>query len=70
MVFAKGNTLKFARIRAGLLQAELADKAGLSANTYALIEQGRRSTTGKTAHAICQAIGQDFDQLFIIREED
>jgi transcriptional regulator with XRE-family HTH domain len=35
-----GKKLKNAREKAGLTQAEVADKAGLNANYYAVVERG------------------------------
>ena len=70
MVLAKGSELKIARIRAGLFQFEVAEKSGVAPNTYAQIELGKRSTSGKTARAICSVLDADFDKVFKIMEAE
>lgn len=40
-----GNQLKSARVKAGLSQASLAKKAGISTNYYAEVERGEKHIT-------------------------
>lgn len=51
-----GNKLLVIRKKAGLTQAELAEKAGLSDRTYADIERGNVNMRIETFLRICQAL--------------
>lgn len=42
-----GEKLKKARIKAKLTQAEVADKAGLSVNYYAVVERGEENISSE-----------------------
>lgn len=68
MIRAKAKELKIARIKAGLLQKEVAEKIGITANAYAQIESGRKSTSPNTAKKICETFSKTFDNLFILNE--
>ena len=51
-----GNKILFYRKRAGLTQAELAEKAGLADRTYADIERGNVNMRIETLLKICDAM--------------
>ena len=50
------NTLKFARIEAGLTQSDLARKLGVSPSTIGMYEQGRRLPDYNTLSEICSIL--------------
>ena len=52
-----GLRLKELRQRAGLTQPQLAERAGMSLNGVALIEQGRREPVWSTVLALAAALG-------------
>lgn len=58
-----GNRLLAARKRAGLTQAELAERAGLSDRTYADIERGTVNMRMETFLRICAALGASPDSM-------
>ena len=72
-MLAKGNkytknlgiNVKLARIKAGLKQEELAEKADLSRETIGAVERGEKSPTVETVGAIADALGIDIYKLFI-----
>lgn len=66
MVTSIPHQFKAARIRAGLYQKELAQKVGITSNALSQIENGCKSTTGKTANIICSILGVSFDEIFQI----
>jgi transcriptional regulator with XRE-family HTH domain len=49
--------LKALRDKAGLTQAKLAQKAGLSAQAIAALEQGTRTPTWETVRRLAMALG-------------
>jgi transcriptional regulator with XRE-family HTH domain len=49
--------LRELRTQAGLSQTELAEKAGLTKDGIAQLEQGRRSPSWDTVLALCAALG-------------
>ncbi len=51
-----GNNLLFFRKKAGLTQAEVAEKAGLADRTYADIERGEANMRIETFMRICEAL--------------
>lgn len=53
------NAIKLARIRAGLDQYELADRAGLTQATISRLEQGKGTPHGKTLGKLAAALGVD-----------
>lgn len=60
-----GMNVKLARVKAGLKQEELAEKADLSRETISSIERGEKSPTVQTVGAIADALGIDMYKLFI-----
>ncbi|GEM_PF-1734524 len=70
MIYASSNkSLKIARVKAGLFQKEIAEKAGITGPAYYQIESGRKSTSGKTAKAISDALGVPIESIFDIQIE-
>lgn len=67
-VYALREPLKIARIKAGLYQSEVAESANVTQNTYAQIESGRKSTSGKTAKLICRRLHVKLDDVFRVEE--
>ena len=51
------NKIKDARIKKGLTQAEVAQKAGMDTNSYAKLERGKTRPFGVTLVKICKALG-------------
>ena len=58
------NSLKQARIEAGLSQTELADKVNVSRNTISSIETGQFCPTAKLAALLCIALDKKCEDLF------
>ena len=52
-----GTDIRIARIRAGLKQYELAQRAGLRQNELSLIENNRATATPEKSARIAQALG-------------
>jgi putative transcriptional regulator len=61
------NRLKLARIEAGLTQAELAERAGVTRQTIGLIEAGGYNPTLNLCIQLAQATGKTLDELFWMR---
>jgi len=55
MTFA--NAIRAARTRLNISQTEVAQRAGITQPQYSRIESGLRTTTPKTARAICAVLG-------------
>lgn len=64
-----GNKLLEARKRAGLTQAELAERAGLADRTYADIERGGVNMRLETLLRICQVLHITPDDILTSRQE-
>ncbi|MBS5802607.1 MAG: helix-turn-helix transcriptional regulator [Brachyspira sp.] len=60
-----GRNVKLARIKAGLNQEELAEKADLSRETIGAVERGEKSPTIETIGSIADALGIEIHKLFI-----
>lgn len=58
------NSLKQARIEAGLSQTELAEEVNVSRNTISSIETGQFCPTAKLAALLCIALDKKFEDLF------
>ena len=64
-----GNRIKQIRKGLKLTQAQLADKAGLSTNFIALLENGKRSASVDTLLRISQVLKVDLKELFDFPEK-
>ena len=58
-----GEKIKELRKSAGMTQAELAEKAGISASAVGMYEQGRREPDGQTILRLCDIFGTTADYL-------
>lgn len=58
------NSLREARRRRGLSQAQLAEMTGVSRNTISSIETGQFNPTAKLALILCIALDKKFEELF------
>lgn len=56
--------LRKARLRAGLTQAELARRAGLSRSAYTNIEKGNKHPSLVTALRIARVLNEHVEELF------
>ncbi|BDV32061.1 helix-turn-helix transcriptional regulator [Microbacterium terricola] len=63
------NTIRAAREQAGMTQAELARRVGVTRQTLIAIEQGRYSPTLELAFQIAREFGTSLDALFHYPEE-
>ena len=59
-----GFTVKQARQYAGFTQREMAEKLGVSRDTYRKIEQSPEDATVATAKRISEVVGIPIDQIF------
>ena len=59
-----GFTVKQARQYAGFTQREMAEKLGISRDTYRKIEQSPEDATVATAKRISEVVGIPIDQIF------
>ena len=58
-----GAFVREARERQGLLQADVAEKLGVSRSYYTLIEAGKRDIYFATALDICRILKLNFDEF-------
>lgn len=63
-----GNRLQYYRKRAGLTQAEVAEKAGISDRTYADIERGTVNMRIQTFMSVCSTLHITPDEVLTKRE--
>lgn len=59
-----GMKIKLERIKLGISQEELAERAYLNKNTIGLIERGEQSPTVDTVEAIASALGLSLQEMF------
>ncbi len=64
------NRLKLARVAAGLTQAELADRVGVTRQTIGLIEAGGYNPTLKLCLRLAQVTHKTLDELFWSQGEE
>ena len=62
--------MKCLRLKAGLTQAQLADKLGVSASTIGMYEQGRREPDNSTLAKICRTLDASGDYMLNLDEEN
>lgn len=55
-----------ARIKAGLSQTELSQRAQVSKTLVCQIETGQRTPSPGTARRLCEALSADFDDIFFV----
>ena len=65
-----GNKLKHLRLKAGLTQAQLARKLGISASTVGMYEQGRREPDNFTLAKICRTLDASGDYILNLDEKN
>lgn len=58
-----GSVLKDARLKAGLTQLELADKAGVHINTYARIERDEQEPTFDTVKRLALVLNLKLEDI-------
>lgn len=58
-----GANLKAARLKAGLTQTELAERAGLLQQYVSLVESGKQNVTLTTAQALAKVVDRDVRTL-------
>jgi transcriptional regulator with XRE-family HTH domain len=58
-----GTVLKEARLKTGLTQVELAEKAGVHINTYARIERDEQEPTFDTVKKLTKALGISLEDI-------
>lgn len=63
------NTIRAHREEAGVTQADLARRVGVTRQTLIAIEQGRYSPTLELAFQIARAFGRGIDDLFHYPED-
>lgn len=63
-----GNSVKLARIVAGLTQEELAERVDVTRQTIGLIENDKYNPTIKLCLALAQVTGASLDELFWIED--
>jgi transcriptional regulator with XRE-family HTH domain len=58
-----GMNLKAARLKAGLTQAQLAERSGLLQQYVSLVESGKQNVTLTTAQALAKVVNRDVRTL-------
>lgn len=58
-----GKVLKEARLKCGLTQGELAEKAGIHPNTYAKIERDEQEPSFETAKKLAKVLGLKLEDI-------
>ena len=64
------NSVKIARIKAGLTQQQLSEAVGITRQTVSLIEKGKYNPSLKLCLQICYAVNAKLDEIFWIDKED
>lgn len=59
-----GTKIRIERIKLGISQEELAERADLNKNTIGLIERGEQSPSIDTVQAIADAFGLSLQEMF------
>lgn len=62
-----GVNLKAARLKAGLTQAELAERAGLLQQYVSLVETGKQNVTLTTAQALAHVVEQKVSNMLRLK---
>lgn len=69
IIVSLGNRIRQLRKNLKLTQAQLADKAGLSTNFIALLENGKRSASVDTLNRIAKTLEVELKELFEFPEK-
>lgn len=64
-----GNHLKVLRTRAGLTQAELAERVGVSRKTINTVENGVFTPSATLALLLARALGASVEQAFYLEQD-
>jgi len=64
------NSVKLARVKAGLTQQQLSEEVGITRQTVSLIEKGKYNPSLKLCLQICYAVNAKLDEVFWIDKED
>ena len=64
------NSVRRARLNAGLTQLQLAHKVGITRQTVSLIEKGSYNPSLKLCLLICYAVNASLDEIFWIEKEE
>ena len=64
------NSVKLARVKAGLTQQQLSEEVGITRQTVSLIEKGKYNPSLKLCLQICYAVNGRLDEVFWIDKED
>jgi putative transcriptional regulator len=59
------NRIKELRLKLGMTQEELAQRAGVRRETIVFLEQGKYNPSLKLAHDVAVAIGSTIEKLFL-----
>lgn len=62
------NEIKKFRIKLGITQEELAEKAGVRRETIVFLEQGKYNPSLKLAHDVAKELKTIIDKLFIFED--
>lgn len=65
ITYKLGTKIRIERIKRGLSQEELAEKAGIAINSVGGIERGEQSPTVETVALIAKAFDIEIHELFI-----
>lgn len=65
ITYKLGTKIRIERIKRGLSQEELAEKAGIAINSVGGIERGEQSPTVETVDLIAKALDMEISKLFI-----
>jgi len=64
------NSVKIARIKAGLTQQQLSEAVGITRQTVSLIEKGKYNPSLKLCLQICYAVNTKLDEIFWVDKGD
>ena len=64
------NSVKSARIKAGLTQQQLSEAVGITRQTISLIEKGKYNPSLKLCLQICYAVNTKLDEIFWVDKGD
>ena len=62
------NKIKELRVKLGMTQEELADKANVRRETVVFLEQGKYNPSLKLAHDVAKALKSKIDDIFFFED--